>query len=74
MPVMDGFQFLAAYEELPAVQKQAAVIVMLTTSLHPQDVERMQRLKVAGYLSKPLTQGKISDLLLTHFQRQLSVK
>ncbi|GAB3826086.1 response regulator [Hymenobacter jeollabukensis] len=68
MPVMDGFEFLQAYEHLPAANKPETVIVMLTTSLHPQDVERMQQLKIAGFLNKPLTKEKIDDVLLQHFQ------
>lgn len=71
MPVMDGFAFLAAYDELPIPQKQAVIIVMLTTSLHPQDVERVQKLNIAGFLNKPLTEAKINDVLKNHFQRQL---
>jgi len=67
MPVMDGFEFLAAYEQLPLDCQQSVVIVVLTTSLHPQDVQRMERLPIAGFLSKPLTQEKISQVLQEHF-------
>lgn len=37
MPVMNGRKFLEAYQHLPAAQRQAIVVVMLTTSLHEQD-------------------------------------
>jgi hypothetical protein len=40
---------------------------MLTTSLNPRDVEQMQGLPIAGYLTKPLTRDKISQLLQEHF-------
>lgn len=72
MPVMNGFEFLFAYQQLPLAQKQAIVIVMLTTSLHPQDVERGQQLHVAGFLSKPLTEEKVNAMLKTHFGWQLA--
>jgi len=71
MPVMDGFAFLEAYDRLPLPQKQAIIIVMLTTSLHPQDVDRVQKLNIAGFLNKPLTEAKINDVLRNHFNRHL---
>jgi hypothetical protein len=40
---------------------------MLTTSLNPQDVTKMQGLPIAGYLTKPLTRDKINQLLQEHF-------
>jgi CheY-like chemotaxis protein len=72
MPVMNGFEFLHAYQQLPLEQKEAIVIIMLTTSLHPQDVERGEQLNVAGFLSKPLTVEKVNGLLKQHFGRQLA--
>lgn len=74
MPVMDGFAFLAAYDALRLPQKTAIIVVMLTTSLHPQDVERVERLNIAGFLNKPLTSEKLNDVLKNHFNRQLPEK
>ena len=59
MPVMNGFEFLEAYARLPAFQQQTIVIVMLTTSLLPRDLERVRQLPVAGVLDKPLTKEKL---------------
>ncbi|GAB2941910.1 response regulator [Hymenobacter coalescens] len=67
MPVMDGFEFMEAYAELPLARQGNVVVVMLTTSLHPQDVERMHRLSSAGFISKPLTKEKVDDILQQHF-------
>lgn len=67
MPRMDGLEFLEAYAQRPTEQNPAVVIIMLTTSLHPQDVDRMQNLPIAGYLTKPLTREKVTALLQTHF-------
>ena len=69
MPVMDGFQFLEAFAELPQAQQQNVVIVMLTTSLHPQDMSRVQQLNIAGFLNKPLTKEKLLDVLDTYSTR-----
>ncbi|UOG74705.1 response regulator [Hymenobacter tibetensis] len=71
MPVMNGFEFLEIYAELPLAQKQAIVIVVLTTSLHPQDVGRLEKLHIAGFINKPLTKEKIDDILRQHFNRHL---
>ena len=37
MPGMDGWEFLDAYEKLPFPQKGKVVVVMLTTSVNPDD-------------------------------------
>ena len=67
MPLMNGVEFLRAYAQRPAREKPTAVIIMLTTSLNPRDVEQMQDLPIAGYLTKPLTRDKINQVLLEHF-------
>ena len=67
MPVMDGFAFLQAYDQLLIPQKSAIVIIMLTTSLHPKDMERVKDLNIAGFLNKPLTEAKINEVLARHF-------
>ena len=69
MPIMDGFSFLSAYQQLPLAKQQAIVIVMLTTSLHPRDLQRLEALPVAGFLSKPLNPAKINSILQAHFSR-----
>ncbi|TGD77119.1 response regulator [Hymenobacter wooponensis] len=71
MPVMNGFEFLEAYEPLEYGAKESVVIVMLTTSLHPRDMARLQDLSIQGFLSKPLTKQMVQELLQEHFQREL---
>ncbi|WP_324671505.1 response regulator [Hymenobacter sp. GOD-10R] len=71
MPVMDGIQFLQAYQQLPAAE-QRAVVVMLTTSVSPQDQQRVQNLPITDYLDKPLTQTKVQAILRQHFAEQPS--
>lgn len=67
MPVLNGLGFLEAYMQMPLAQRQAIVIVMLTTSLHPLDLARAQELPIASFLNKPLTQEKVTALLRRHF-------
>ena len=74
MPVMNGLEFLEAYQQLPPDRRQAVVIVMLTTSLHPRDLARIQALPIAGLVSKPLSEEKINAILREHFQRELSAR
>jgi CheY-like chemotaxis protein len=73
MPVMDGFTFLKAYNQLPQAQREAIVIVMLTTSLLDADMMRARQLPVAGFLSKPLTRAGVSEVLHRHFGYSLPV-
>jgi CheY-like chemotaxis protein len=65
MPVLDGFGFLHAYQQLPPAHRQRVVVVMLTTSLHLRDLERLQPFSIAGVLPKPLTEAKVTALLPT---------
>lgn len=71
MPLMNGFEFLAAYRQLPVTQQQATVVVMLTTSLHPRDVARAQQLAITDFLTKPLTAAKVQELMQAHFATTL---
>jgi CheY-like chemotaxis protein len=72
MPVMGGIDFLAAYQPQPPAQ--AIHIVILTSSLHPHDLARLQGLRHTTVLQKPLTRAKIGALLHEHFQRQLTTQ
>ena len=50
MPVMDGFEFLQAYEGLDEDKRASEVVVMLTTSLMDNDQQRAENLGVSEYL------------------------
>ena len=67
MPVMGGFEFLETYQQQPLAHQPPIVIIMLTTSLHPADVQRAHQLPVAGFLTKPLTAEKVQQVLADHF-------
>jgi CheY-like chemotaxis protein len=72
MPVMNGIEFLEAYQQLPTERQRASIIVMLTTTMDGRDLARIQELPIAGLVSKPLTEEKVNTILQLHFQRQLS--
>ncbi|RZK30381.1 MAG: response regulator [Hymenobacter sp.] len=68
MPGMNGIQFLEAYQQSPLAEHKAIVIVMLTTSLHPRDVQRVEQLhSVSGFVNKPLTAEKMQQIIAEHF-------
>ena len=67
MPVMNGIEFLEAYQQLPPAQRHATVIVLLTTSVHPRDLAHVQTMPIVGALDKPLTETKVRSLLAQHF-------
>jgi CheY-like chemotaxis protein len=63
MPLMDGFQFLEEFEKLGNVAKNKCKIVMLTSSINPQDYSRSKKYSnVKMYLNKPLSHESISKL------------
>ena len=56
MPGMNGFEFLEAATAEFGESFADAVVIMLTTSLAPNDVDRSKRYAaVKDYISKPLT-------------------
>jgi CheY-like chemotaxis protein len=68
MPVMNGIEFLEAYQQHPLAQKSQLVIVVLTTSEHSRDLERLKVLPIAvDILTKPLTPEKVETILHRHF-------
>lgn len=63
MPLMDGFQFLDEFEKLSEVTKKKCRIVMLTSSINPQDFSRSKKYdNVKLYLNKPLSHDSIQKL------------
>ncbi|GGF28261.1 response regulator [Echinicola rosea] len=68
MPGISGWDFLEEYKKLPKHQKAKNVIVMLTTSLNPDDDEKAKTYQeISEYHSKPLTYEKITDIIEKHF-------
>ena len=60
MPEKDGFGFLEEYEKLDESIKKNCIIMMLSTSLNPDDHERAKNNKyVSKFLNKPLDKEKL---------------
>ncbi|HEX8327207.1 MAG TPA: response regulator [Hymenobacter sp.] len=69
MPVMNGIEFLQAFQQLPPAHQRATVVV-LSTSTDVRDLISLSGLPAAGRINKPLTQEKLNTVLQLHFQRQ----
>ena len=68
MPAMNGWEFLERYAALDRQQKANVVIVMLTTSLNPDDRAKASSLPdVSGFETKPLTPEKLQSILEKYF-------
>lgn len=68
MPGMSGWEFLAAYRELPADQKAGVVVCMLTTSYADEDRRRAEEIGVVSdFFSKPLTRERLLEIVREHF-------
>ena len=63
MPLMDGFQFLDEFEKMSDSIKANCKVVMLTSSLNPQDMNKAKKNQfVLKYINKPLTQENLKKL------------
>ena len=63
MPLMDGFQFLDEFDKLSEETKKKCKVVMLTSSINPQDVNKSKRYSyVKKYINKPLSQDNLANL------------
>lgn len=68
MPRMNGFEFLKEYEKLEERIKSKVVIIMLTTSLNPDDRKIVSQIKeVAEFQNKPLTVEMVRESIEKYF-------
>ncbi len=68
MPKMNGFEFLEEYRNLEAKLKSKALIIMLTTSLNPDEKSRAKELKeVTEFQNKPLSAEVLKEIFRKYF-------
>ncbi|MEJ5993024.1 response regulator [Pedobacter sp. Du54] len=62
MPVMNGWEFIEAYETLGIEQKVDMYI--LSSSVYENDIEKTKSYKaVKGFISKPLSMERLTELV-----------
>ncbi|MBO9584512.1 MAG: response regulator [Flavobacterium sp.] len=60
MPGMNGYEFLEQYSKFSDAVKSKSKILMLTTSLHPDDIKRAESNPlVARFINKPISKDKL---------------
>ena len=73
MPAMNGWEFLDEYTKLSIPPQHKIIMVMLTTSLFPDDLAKSKsRPEVSGFENKPLTIEKLERLIAKHFSDRYS--
>lgn len=66
MPVMNGFEFIEEFERKG--WEGSTLVVMLTTSIHPNDLARAkQYTSIAEYVHKPLMEDDLRGIVRRYF-------
>lgn len=72
MPVMNGWEFVEEYQKLSENQKAKVMLIMLTTSLNPDDVEQAKKYKdIKGYKNKYLDKETMEEILKEYFPQDI---
>jgi CheY-like chemotaxis protein len=64
MPVMDGFGFLENLTKMQEIDLSHTRVYIMTSSFLSKDKERANLYPIAGYITKPLTEEIIRDILI----------
>lgn len=65
MPVMDGWQFMEAFESMKAQVPKNIQIYIVSSSIAPGDIDRAtNNPSISGFVSKPLDVATLEKLLM----------
>lgn len=68
MPRTNGWEFIEEYKKHTQAEKDGVIILMLSTSLNPDDVQRANSIReIAGFNNKPLTEEKLMQIIKKHY-------
>ncbi|CAM1351659.1 MULTISPECIES: response regulator [Tenacibaculum] len=68
MPKMNGWDFLEEYKKFDKNRQAKKIVIMLTTSLDPNDREKAKSInQINEFQSKPLTSEKLKSILASNF-------
>lgn len=62
MPLMDGFQFLEAFNKLNLEGINRIKIIIVTSSDNPKDIQRAKSLGIEHYLTKPVSEEDLKEI------------
>ncbi len=68
MPIMNGFEFLQAYRNLEFDEKDSVLIILVTSSNNPEDLEKAREMGIKYYLTKPVSADTIKGIILKEFE------
>ena len=64
MPVMNGFEFLEQFEQLPDEVTQACTVYLIDSTVHHKDVLYATRFKsVRNFIAKPLHRAMLHEVV-----------
>lgn len=64
MPVMDGWEFLAEYEELRTSLARETQLYIVSSSISPHEMERSNNIEaVSAFIIKPLVKERFLEIL-----------
>ena len=68
MPAMNGWEFLTEYGKLKISNSPRVILVMLTTSINPEERKSADQIKeISGFISKPLSKEIMEDVVRKYF-------
>ena len=67
MPVMDGFGFIQAFQALNFPNKEKVLIVIVTSSDDPSDIQLAKNLGIKYFLTKPLSSASVQSIIEQEF-------
>lgn len=74
MPGMNGWEFLEEYEKLDKEVRAKIVLVMLTSSVSPDDEARALNMNlIGGFRRKYLTEESIKEIIHSYFPENVQV-
>lgn len=68
MPGMNGWEFLEHYQKLEDSQQGKVIVVMLTSSVNPDDMEKARSMEgITEFKTKPMTEQMLMAILAENF-------
>ena len=68
IPKMNGWEFIDEYRKLDDIRKKHTVLVILSNSTNPDDVNKAAQIKeVTNFILKPLNSLKLKEIMERYF-------